>query len=369
MSRSLFLLLITAAAALAQTAADFSGSWRLNAARSEIGKLPSPPDLYLTIEQSAGSVTVKATMKDGAAPDVTLYPLDGRTETSPSRSTKVKWEGSAMLANIIVSGGGGGQYTLMERWARLADGNTLRIRRTLVNSSGESESTLVYELPSAAGALAPAPPQALVTRNGVPVSAQSFVVTSGTRILLSLQNIVDTKHAKPGDRVYLSTSTPIFVNERLVIPTGSYVIGTVSESKRAGRVKGRSELNVRFESITLPNGVTRGFNSRVGSAGDAGDVDREEGRIKGDSNKGGDTKTVATTTATGAGIGTLAGATTGHLGAGLGIGSAAGAAAGLAGVLLSRGPDVVLRPGTSVEMVIDRDLRFTPEELSRAKQQ
>jgi type IV secretion system protein VirB10 len=48
---------------------------------------------------------------------------------------------------------------------------------------------------------------------------------------------------------------------------------------------------------------------------------------------------------------------------GVGIGAAGGAAAGLAGVLLSRGPDTVLRQGTTIEMVLDRELSFEASEL------
>jgi hypothetical protein len=48
---------------------------------------------------------------------------------------------------------------------------------------------------------------------------------------------------------------------------------------------------------------------------------------------------------------------------GAGIGAAAGAVAGLAGILGTRGPDVVLPPGTTMELVLDRDLRFTEGEL------
>ena len=51
---------------------------------------------------------------------------------------------------------------------------------------------------------------------------------------------------------------------------------------------------------------------------------------------------------------------------GAGIGAAAGAAAGLAGVLGSRGPEVVLPAGTTMELVLDRDLRFTSEDLRQA---
>jgi hypothetical protein len=375
MRRPLFALLFGASAAIVALAqkpnADFSGEWRLNPSRSGISTQSPQPELFLHIDQSAASVTVHGRMRpDEEDPAVYVYPLDGRTEKSRSRSTQIKWEGAAMLANSLVSGPS--NYTIMERWTRSADGATLRIRRTIVTSKGETESTLIYESPNTpapAALLTREPVDAMPTPRPRPSSSQQeWIVPTGTRVLLGLQIVIDTRHSKPGDRVYLSTSSPIFVNERMVIPQGSYVIGSVLESKRAGKVKGRSELNIRFESITLPNGVTRSFNSRPGSAGDAGELDRDEGRIRGDSNKGGDAKTVATTTAAGAGVGTMAGAASGHLGAGLGIGSAAGAAAGLAAVLLSRGPDVILRPGTAVEMVIDRDLRFTAEELNRPKQ-
>jgi type IV secretion system protein VirB10 len=50
---------------------------------------------------------------------------------------------------------------------------------------------------------------------------------------------------------------------------------------------------------------------------------------------------------------------------GVGIGAAAGAAAGLASVFGSRGPDAVLRRGTTVEMMLDRDLSFRLGELLR----
>jgi len=51
---------------------------------------------------------------------------------------------------------------------------------------------------------------------------------------------------------------------------------------------------------------------------------------------------------------------------GAGIGAAAGAAAGLAGILSSRGAEVVLPPGTTMELVLDRDLRFSSEDLRSA---
>ena len=48
---------------------------------------------------------------------------------------------------------------------------------------------------------------------------------------------------------------------------------------------------------------------------------------------------------------------------GAGVGAIAGAAAGLAVVLLTRGPDLILPQGTTVEMVLDRELRYDRREL------
>ena len=87
----------------------------------------------------------------------------------------------------------------------------------------------------------------------------------GTRIPLNLINSVSTKHSAEGDRIYLETAFPIIADGRIVIPPGSYVAGTITQVKRPGRVKGRGELYLRFDSLTLPNGVTRDFRARVGN--------------------------------------------------------------------------------------------------------
>jgi hypothetical protein len=192
-----------------------------------------------------------------------------------------------------------------------------------------------------------------------------YTVTAGTKVPLSLINSISTKHSAEGDRVYLETAFPILVNGRIVIPVGSYVAGTVTQIKRPGRVKGRGELYVRFDSLTLPNGVTRDFRARIGGMDGAAadELDRAEGKVKSEGNKAGDVRTVAEGAGVGASIGAIAGSASGHPGTGLGIGAAAGAAGGLIGVLASRGPDAVLPKGTTLEMVLDRNLTYTGGEL------
>lgn len=197
-------------------------------------------------------------------------------------------------------------------------------------------------------------------------AALGYTVDTGTRIALGLINSVSTKHSSPGDRIYLETVFPIVIKSHIVIPPGSYVTGTVTDVKRPGRVRGRGELYVRFDSITLPNGVTRDFRSRLGAIDARGTehLDKREGTIQGDSNKGGDARVIGEGAATGASIGAIAGAAAGHAGMGAGIGGAAGAAAGLAGVLLTRGPDAMLSKGSTIEMILDRPLVFEASEVN-----
>jgi len=195
--------------------------------------------------------------------------------------------------------------------------------------------------------------------------ADDFLVPAGTKVPLSMINSVSTKTAAEGERIYLETVFPILANGRIVIPPGSYVAGTVTSVKRPGRVHGRGELYVRFDCLSVPNGVTRDFRARIGSLdGTAPDtLDKAEGKVKSDGNKAGDVKTVGEAAGAGAGIGGLAGAAAGHPGLGAGVGAAAGAAAGLVGVLLTRGPEAVLAKGTTMEMVLDRQLQFSTSEI------
>jgi type IV secretion system protein VirB10 len=206
---------------------------------------------------------------------------------------------------------------------------------------------------------------AALAQEAAPPPPPGYSIETGTKIPLSMINSVSTKNASEGDRIYLETVFPILSNGKIVIPPGSYVAGTVTSVKRPGRVHGRGELYVRFDSLTLPNGVTRDFRARVGSLdGRANEkLDKTEGKIKSEGNKSGDARTVAEGAGAGAGIGGLAGAAAGHGIMGAGVGAAAGAAAGLVGILVTRGPDAMLTRGTTLDMVLDRQLQFDEKEV------
>ena len=66
-----------------------------------------------------------------------------------------------------------------------------------------------------------------------------IVVPAGTRLPLVLHNSITTRNAMPGDPLYLETTYPILVNNRIVIPAGTFVQGEITEAKRAAKRQGR----------------------------------------------------------------------------------------------------------------------------------
>jgi hypothetical protein len=206
--------------------------------------------------------------------------------------------------------------------------------------------------------LAPAP---------VASDPKTFTVPAGTKVLLQLKSAVNTKSAKPGDGVYLSSVFPVVVGTRVMIPVGVYVQGVVDNVQRAGRVKGRAQLDMHFTSMIFPNGTVVEIPGAVDGLPGAKKQtvkDDGEGTIQQDSDKGRNAaETAKIAIPAGAGVGTIGGAISGHpIEGGL-----AGVGVGLATVglvsLFTRGADVNIDAGTQVEMVLQRPLLLEAENL------
>ncbi len=194
-----------------------------------------------------------------------------------------------------------------------------------------------------------------------PPATPGITVPAGTKIPLTLKQGINSKNAKPGDPVYAQTAFPITQNDHIVIPAGTFVQGEVRSVVRPGRVKGRAQLQLSFTSMIFPNGYTIMLPGAVQNTPGSKDntVAGKEGTIQGPGGKGKDAGIIAATTIPGAGIGGIAGSAEGA-----GIGAAAGGVIGLATVLLTRGPEVHLATGDSVEMILESNL-----DLNAAKMQ
>jgi hypothetical protein len=209
------------------------------------------------------------------------------------------------------------------------------------------------------------PPNAVTTPENSPITSTDgrITVPSGTQVPLVLKQAISTKSAKIGDAVYAETSFPIVLNDKVIIPAGTYVQGRISGVKRPGRVKGRAELLMHFTTLVYPSGYTALLPGAVENmpGSERQTVQGEEGTIKQEGDKMKDVGTIAKTGAAGAGIGGIAS----ESGKGAAIGGLAGAAAGLGYALLTRGSEVTLPVGTSVQMVLQRPLILEEAKVNR----
>ncbi|MGH9872567.1 MAG: hypothetical protein ACRD9S_08890 [Pyrinomonadaceae bacterium] len=189
---------------------------------------------------------------------------------------------------------------------------------------------------------------------GVQTSGQTNSQTSGAMngpvfiprdsiLLVELESALSTDASQRGDRF----------QARVIEPrefAGAIVDGRVTRVKRAGKVKGTSEMQLSFESINLPDGRTAQLNADVvelidmGNRDEAGTVD-PEGGVKGRSSTKDDISRVGATT----GIGAIIGAVVGG-GKGAAIGAAIGAGVGTGSVFTKRGQDVRLDRGQQMKI-------------------
>ena len=194
----------------------------------------------------------------------------------------------------------------------------------------------------------------------------ALTVPAGTKVLLAVESPINTKTARQGDGIYLVSTFPVIVGTHVLIPAGVYVQGVVDQVTRPGRVKGRAKLLIHFNTMIFPNGqvvaIPGGVNNLPGS--DGPQVKNSEGEIQQAGNTGKDAGTIAKGAAAGAGIGALGGSAMGHPLAGIGYGGLGGAAAGGIYTLLTRGDDISIQSGASIEMVLQRSLTLEPSQLA-----
>ncbi|MGC9945206.1 MAG: hypothetical protein ABSF64_02315 [Bryobacteraceae bacterium] len=150
--RVLAVALLAAAFGLLQAQAkpNFSGSWKLNTAKSDFGAMPAPdtrndkivhadPGLTDSFTQSGPRGELAAEMK---------YSTDGKETTNSLRGNQIvsiaKWEGDELVIAAKTSMQGA-DITFTDRWSLSADGNTLTIQRHAVSPLGETDQKILLE--------------------------------------------------------------------------------------------------------------------------------------------------------------------------------------------------------------------------------
>jgi type IV secretion system protein VirB10 len=183
--------------------------------------------------------------------------------------------------------------------------------------------------------------------------ADQLVIVSGTKVALTLKHAISTSQSHEGDAVYAETTFPVVANDRVLIPAGTFVQGRISHIQKPGHIKGRAEVLIHFTTMIYPSGYTVSLPGAVDNAPgvDKTKVKDGEGTIRADSQTAQKVGQVAAPAATGAVIGGVTGGGKGAL-----IGGGVGGAVGTAIALLTRGNDVRMDAGTTIEMVIQRDV-------------
>jgi hypothetical protein len=169
--------------------------------------------------------------------------------------------------------------------------------------------------------------------------AGSFVIPDGTQLVAVLNNQLTTQNVREGERFTLTVRTPSQYE-------GATIEGIVSSVERSGRVTGRSQMTLDFDSIRLRDGRSYRFAGILESVRTSdGEVVRvdNEGAVR-DSNQ---TKQTATRTAIGTAVGAIIGAIAGG-GKGAAIGAVIGAGAGAGSVYVQGRNDLDLDAGTEV---------------------
>lgn len=167
----------------------------------------------------------------------------------------------------------------------------------------------------------------------------SFVVPNGTQLVAVLNNDLSTQNVREGERFTMTVRSPGQFE-------GATIDGTVTHVNRSGRITGRSEMTLDFDSIRLRNGRSYSFAGILeGVRTPDGDVVRvdNEGAVR-DSDQ---TKTTVTRTAIGTAVGAIIGAIAGG-GKGAAIGAVIGAGAGAGSVYIQGRDDLKLDAGTEV---------------------
>lgn len=222
----------------------------------------------------------------------------------------------------------------------------------------------VEQIPAAAPAATPAPAPAQ------PATPKTYTVPAGTKVLLEMRSAVNTRSAKPGDGVYLTSIFPVTVGSRVMIPVGVYVQGVVDHVTHPDRGSRKAQLDMHFTSMIFPNGTVVEIPGEVDELPGSNKQtvkDDGEGTIQQDGDKGHNAaETAKVALPAGAGVGTIGGASTGHpieggL-AGLGVGAAT---VGLV-TLFTKNAEVNIPSGTQVEMVLQRPLMLEEANLAAA---
>ena len=290
----------------------------------------------LAIDRRGRSVTIASTR----APQINFV-ADGReqVETTPGgRSVRVRADLSGDRLTITRTGERANDFVVS--FEPTSGGRELLVTRTLYSDRFSQPVTVraYYDRVSDVAQLNIYDTNREdSTVGGGPVG--SFVIPDGTQVVAVLNNDLSTQNVREGDRFTMTVRSPGQYD-------GATIEGRVINVSRGGRISGRSEMTLDFDTVRLRDGRSYSFAGILESVrmpnGDVVRVDNE-GAVR-DSDQ---TKQTVTRTAIGTAVGAIIGAIAGG-GKGAAIGAVIGAGAGAGSVYVQGRNDLDLTAGTEV---------------------
>jgi hypothetical protein len=305
-------------------------------ARDRVTRRLDAPDT-IAIEQRGRRFTVASTR---AAQ--TTFDADGRTRTETTERGRtvrvnVALRGDQLVVNRTGSQGNDFKVTFdpIERGRRMRITRTIyaeRFPRPIVVTSLYEKASDIAQLSIYSRSQ---------DRPGIDRQDRGrFIVPNDTRLTAVLNTDLSTKEVNAGNRFRMEVRSPSSYR-------GAEIEGVVSNIESSGRITGRAEMTLNFDSIRLRDGSTYDFGGYLESirTPDGEEVRIEhEGTIKEDDSQS--TRTI-TRSGIGAALGAVIGAIAGG-GSGAAIGAAVGAGAGAGSVLIQGRDQLDLPSGTEV---------------------
>jgi hypothetical protein len=294
------------------------------------------PPIMIAIDRRGQAVTIASTR----APQIN-FTADGResVETAP-RGGQIRVRAAFQGDALTISRTGERANDFTVTFDPVENGRSMLVTRTLYTDRVNQAVTVrtYYDRTSDVAQLNIYDTNREDSQVGGDVAA-SFVVPDGTQLVAVLNNQLTTQNVREGERFTLTVRSPSQYE-------GATIDGVISSVERSGRVTGRSQITIDFDSIRLRDGRSYRFAGILEGVrtpdGDVVSIDNE-GAVR-DSNQ---TKQTVTRTAIGTAVGAIIGAIAGG-GKGAAIGAVIGAGAGAGSVYVQGRDDLELDAGTEV---------------------
>jgi hypothetical protein len=169
------------------------------------------------------------------------------------------------------------------------------------------------------------------------------LIPVGTDLKVRINDTLSSKDSRVGDRFTATVIDPSRFDE-------ARVTGHISSIQKSGKVKGRTSMNLAFDSVELRDGrrgVLHGYVTRV-YGDDAGRADNEGGVESGSR-----TKQAVKRTGIGAGVGAIIGGIAGG-GKGAAIGLIIGGAGGAGSLAVKGSKELKIESGTEMLVHVTR---------------